>query len=60
MLSLLVLLTGIGFATVTDVQLNPLGTFFGVMSTGMVCVVSILTNTMQKAHDVNSFQMPVA
>ena len=57
MLSLLVLLTGIGFATVTDVQLNPLGTFFGVMSTGMVCVVSILTNTMQKAHDVNSFQM---
>lgn len=27
------------------------------MSTAMVCVVSILTNTMQKTHELSSFQM---
>lgn len=31
--------------------------FFGFMSTAMVCVVSILTNTMQKTHELTSFQM---
>ena len=35
----------------------PSGTFFGFMSTALVCVVSILTNTMQKTHEVSSFQM---
>ena len=55
--SLVILLAGIGAATVSDFQLNPLGTFFGFGSTALVCVVSILTNTMQKTHDMSSFQM---
>jgi|AntAceMinimDraft_11_1070367.scaffolds.fasta_scaffold116998_1 uncharacterized membrane protein YiaA len=48
---------GIGAATVSDVQLNPLGAFFGVASTACVCFVTVLTNTMQKTHELTSFQM---
>jgi hypothetical protein len=33
------------------------GTFFGFMSTAMVCIVSILTNTMQKTHEVGLYTM---
>lgn len=57
MFSLLILLFGIAIATITDISLNPLGTFFGLSSTCLVCLVAIYTNTMQKTHEISSFQM---
>uniref|UniRef100_A0A7S0SRB9 Sugar phosphate transporter domain-containing protein n=1 Tax=Mantoniella antarctica TaxID=81844 RepID=A0A7S0SRB9_9CHLO len=56
-MALVLLLGGIGAATVSDVQLNPLGAFFGVASTTCVCFVTVLTNTLQKTHELTSFQM---
>ncbi|KAK7410825.1 hypothetical protein VNO78_01960 [Psophocarpus tetragonolobus] len=55
--SLLVLLVGVGIATVTDLQLNALGSFLSLLAIITTCVAQIMTNTIQKKFKVSSTQL---
>ncbi|KAF3333593.1 Triose-phosphate Transporter family [Carex littledalei] len=56
-LSLSVLLLGVGIATVTDLQLNALGSILSVLAILTTCVAQIMTNTIQKKFKVSSTQL---
>ncbi|XP_044480082.1 UDP-xylose transporter 1-like [Mangifera indica] len=56
-LSLLVLLLGVAIASVTDLQLNILGTIVSLLAIATTCVGQILTNTIQKRLNVSSTQL---
>uniref|UniRef100_A0A0D6R5V3 Sugar phosphate transporter domain-containing protein n=1 Tax=Araucaria cunninghamii TaxID=56994 RepID=A0A0D6R5V3_ARACU len=55
--SLAVLLIGVGIATVTDLQLNLLGSVIAVLAILTTCVAQIMTNTIQKRFKVSSTQL---
>ncbi|XP_061959085.1 UDP-xylose transporter 1-like isoform X1 [Populus nigra] len=56
-LSLLVLLGGVAIASVTDLQLNFVGTILSLLAIVTTCVGQILTNTIQKRLNVSSTQL---
>ncbi|KAI3994189.1 hypothetical protein MKX01_012446 [Papaver californicum] len=56
-LSLSVLLMGVGIATVTDLQLNVLGSVLSLLAVLTTCVAQIMTNTIQKRFKVSSTQL---
>ncbi|KAF3454985.1 hypothetical protein FNV43_RR05433 [Rhamnella rubrinervis] len=55
--SLSLLLLGVGIASVTDLQLNILGTILSLLAIITTCVGQILTNTIQKRLNVSSTQL---
>mmetsp|Transcript_3966 Transcript_3966/g.4483 ORF Transcript_3966/g.4483 Transcript_3966/m.4483 type:complete len:315 (+) Transcript_3966:224-1168(+) len=55
--SLGVLLAGVGVATVTDMQLNFLGSILSGCALLTTCVAQIWTNTMQKKYTIGSTQL---
>ncbi|CAM6101169.1 unnamed protein product [Calypogeia fissa] len=56
-MSLMLLLVGVGIATVTDLQLNALGSVLSVLAIVTTCVAQIMTNTIQKRFKVSSTQL---
>lgn len=56
-LSLSILLMGVGIATVTDLQLNVLGSVLSLLAVLTTCVAQIMTNTIQKKFKVSSTQL---
>ncbi|XP_010934333.1 UDP-xylose transporter 1 isoform X1 [Elaeis guineensis] len=56
-LSLLVLLLGVGIASVTDLKLNLLGSILSLLAIATTCVGQIMTNTIQKRLKVSSTQL---
>ncbi|KAM3368786.1 hypothetical protein ACQJBY_016985 [Aegilops geniculata] len=56
-LSLMVLLLGVGIASVTDLELNLLGSVLSGLAIATTCVGQILTNTIQKKLKVSSTQL---
>ncbi|KAK7257699.1 hypothetical protein RIF29_31862 [Crotalaria pallida] len=56
-LSLFLLLVGVGIASITDLQLNFLGTILSLLAIATTCVGQILTNTIQKKLNVSSTQL---
>ncbi|KAJ6952972.1 UDP-xylose transporter 3 [Populus alba x Populus x berolinensis] len=56
-LSLTILLMGVGIATVTDLQLNVLGSILSLLAVLTTCVAQIMTNTIQKKFRVSSTQL---
>lgn len=56
-LSLTVLLMGVGIATVTDLQLNVVGSVLSLLAVVTTCVAQIMTNTIQKKFKVSSTQL---
>ncbi|KAG6415550.1 hypothetical protein SASPL_122963 [Salvia splendens] len=56
-ISLVVLLLGVGIATVTDLQLNVLGSVLSLLAIVTTCVAQIMTNTIQKKFKVSSTQL---
>lgn len=56
-LALTVLLLGVGIATVTDLQLNLLGSVLSVFAIVTTCIAQIMTNTIQKKFKVSSTQL---
>ncbi|KAK3154674.1 hypothetical protein QOZ80_2BG0193740 [Eleusine coracana subsp. coracana] len=55
--SLLVLLLGVGIASVTDLKLNLLGSILSALAIATTCVGQILTNTIQRKLKVSSTQL---
>ncbi|CAN0898837.1 UDP-xylose transporter 1 [Linum grandiflorum] len=55
--ALFLLLVGVGIASVTDLQLNGLGTVLSLLAILTTCVGQILTNTIQKRLNVSSTQL---
>ncbi|RLM80695.1 putative membrane protein [Panicum miliaceum] len=55
--SLLVLLLGVGIASVTDLNLNFLGSILSGLAIATTCVGQILTNTIQRKLKVSSTQL---
>ncbi|XP_057953277.1 UDP-xylose transporter 3 [Malania oleifera] len=55
--SLSILLLGVGIATVTDLQLNALGSFLSLLAVITTCISQIMTNTIQKKFKVSSTQL---
>ncbi|CAL0305324.1 unnamed protein product [Lupinus luteus] len=55
--SLGILLVGVGIATVTDLQLNALGSFLSLLAVITTCIAQIMTNTIQKKFKVSSTQL---
>ena len=55
--SLTILLLGVGIATITDLQLNALGSFLSFLAVITTCVAQIMTNTIQKKFKVSSTQL---
>lgn len=55
--SLTILLLGVGIATVTDLQLNVLGSVLSFLAIVTTCIAQIMTNTIQKKHKVSSTQL---
>ncbi|KAF0931790.1 hypothetical protein E2562_005768 [Oryza meyeriana var. granulata] len=55
--SLLILLLGVGIASVTDLKLNLLGSILSGLAIATTCVGQILTNTIQKRLKVSSTQL---
>ncbi|KAJ7964313.1 Nucleotide/sugar transporter family protein [Quillaja saponaria] len=55
--SLTILLLGVGIATVTDLQLNALGSVLSLLAVVTTCVAQIMTNTIQKKFKVSSTQL---
>uniref|UniRef100_A0A803MJP3 Sugar phosphate transporter domain-containing protein n=1 Tax=Chenopodium quinoa TaxID=63459 RepID=A0A803MJP3_CHEQI len=55
--SVLVVGNGVGIATVTDLQLNALGSFLSFLAVITTCVAQIMTNTIQKKFKVSSTQL---
>ncbi|KAG9445616.1 hypothetical protein H6P81_011744 [Aristolochia fimbriata] len=56
-LSLLVLLLGVGIASITDLKLNLLGSILSILAIATTCVSQIMTNTIQKRLNVSSTQL---
>ncbi|GLT34830.1 hypothetical protein SLA2020_093230 [Shorea laevis] len=56
-ISLAILLVGVGIATVTDLQLNVLGSILSLLAVVTTCVAQIMTNTIQKKFKVSSTQL---
>eukprot|EP00270_Netrium_digitus_P007769 TRINITY_DN2281_c0_g2_i2.p1 TRINITY_DN2281_c0_g2~~TRINITY_DN2281_c0_g2_i2.p1 ORF type:complete len:327 (-),score=46.98 TRINITY_DN2281_c0_g2_i2:355-1335(-) len=56
-LSLIILLVGVGIATVTDLELNFVGSVLSIFALVTTCVGQILTNTIQKTHRISSTQL---
>ncbi|MFQ6627344.1 hypothetical protein Gotur_004560 [Gossypium turneri] len=56
-LSLFLLLVGVGIASITDLQLNFVGTILSLLAIATTCVGQILTNTIQKRLNVSSTQL---
>ncbi|CAN4101114.1 unnamed protein product [Withania somnifera] len=56
-LALTVLLFGVGIATVTDLQLNLLGSILSLFAIVTTCIAQIMTNTIQKKFKVSSTQL---
>ncbi|KAL5203410.1 hypothetical protein ABZP36_014362 [Zizania latifolia] len=56
-LSLSVLLFGVGVATVTDLQLNAVGSILSLLAIITTCIAQIMTNTIQKKFKVSSTQL---
>ncbi|KAG5603132.1 hypothetical protein H5410_034502 [Solanum commersonii] len=56
-LALTVLLFGVGIATVTDLQLNLLGSVLSMFAIVTTCIAQIMTNTIQKKFKVSSTQL---
>lgn len=55
--SLVVLLLGVGIATVTDLQLNVLGSILSLLAIITTCIAQIMTNNIQKRYKVTSTQL---
>ncbi|XP_073031506.1 UDP-xylose transporter 2-like isoform X1 [Primulina eburnea] len=55
--SLGILLLGVGIATITDLQLNFLGSFLSFLAVVTTCVAQIMTNTIQKKYKISSTQL---
>ncbi|KAH7278067.1 hypothetical protein KP509_38G022300 [Ceratopteris richardii] len=55
--ALFVLLFGVGIATVTDLQLNFLGSVLAALAIITTCIAQIMTNTIQKKFKVTSTQL---
>ncbi|XP_068668081.1 UDP-xylose transporter 3 [Aristolochia californica] len=55
--SLSILLLGVGIATVTDLQLNVLGSVLSLLAVMTTCIAQIMTNTIQKRFKVSSTQL---
>ncbi|XP_068634664.1 UDP-xylose transporter 3-like [Aristolochia californica] len=55
--SLAILLVGVGIATVTDLQLNVLGSVLSLLAVVTTCIAQIMTNTIQKRFKVSSTQL---
>ncbi|KAI9095070.1 hypothetical protein K1719_026534 [Acacia pycnantha] len=55
--SLVILLVGVGIATVTDLQLNVLGSILSLLAIVTTCIAQIMTNTIQKKFKVSSTQL---
>lgn len=55
--SLSILLLGVGIATVTDLQLNALGSVLSLLAVITTCIAQIMTNTIQKKFKVSSTQL---
>eukprot|EP00250_Pteridium_aquilinum_P010718 c19586_g3_i1 orf=524-1591(-) len=55
--ALFILLLGVGIATVTDLQLNFLGSILALLAIVTTCVAQIMTNTIQKKFKVSSTQL---
>ncbi|PIA32494.1 hypothetical protein AQUCO_04500243v1 [Aquilegia coerulea] len=55
--SLSILLLGVGIATVTDLQLNVLGSVLSLLAVLTTCIAQIMTNTIQKRFKVSSTQL---
>ncbi|KAK1356214.1 UDP-xylose transporter 3 [Heracleum sosnowskyi] len=56
-LSLTILLMGVGIATVTDLQLNVVGSVLSLLAVVTTCIAQIMTNTIQKKFKVSSTQL---
>jgi len=56
-LALLILLAGVGIATVSDVELRPLGLIFGTLAVLSTAVFQIWQGTKQKEFQVNGTQL---
>jgi solute carrier family 35 protein E3 len=56
-ISLFILLIGVGIATVTDLQLNLVGSVLSLLAVLTTCVAQIMTNTIQKKFKVSSTQL---
>ncbi|XP_010931354.1 UDP-xylose transporter 3 [Elaeis guineensis] len=56
-LALIILLFGVGVATVTDLQLNVLGSVLSLLAVFTTCIAQIMTNTIQKRFKVSSTQL---
>ncbi|KAK3442315.1 hypothetical protein EUGRSUZ_B02510 [Eucalyptus grandis] len=55
--SLFVLILGVGIASITDLQLNFVGTVLSALAIVTTCIGQILTNTIQKKLNVSSTQL---
>eukprot|EP00250_Pteridium_aquilinum_P010719 c19586_g4_i1 orf=582-1343(-) len=55
--SLFLLLLGVGIATITDLELNVLGSVLSLLAIITTCVAQIMTNTIQKKFKVSSTQL---
>ncbi|KAK1321950.1 putative membrane protein [Acorus calamus] len=55
--TLTILLLGVGIATVTDLQLNVLGSVLSLLAVITTCIAQIMTNTIQKRFKVSSTQL---
>ncbi|VFQ76635.1 unnamed protein product [Cuscuta campestris] len=56
-IALAILLFGVGIATVTDLQLNLLGSILSLLAIITTCIAQIMTNTIQKKFKVSSTQL---
>ena len=59
-LALLILLAGVGVATVTDVQLRPLGLVYGALAVLTTAVFQIWQGTKQKEFEISGTQLQAA
>lgn len=55
--SLAILLLGVGIATITDLQLNLLGSMLSMLAVLTTCIAQIMTNSIQKKFKVSSTQL---
>jgi len=56
-ISLFILLAGVGVATVTDVQLRPIGFFWGSLAVLSTAIFQIWQGTKQKEFGINAMQL---
>ena len=56
-LALFILLAGVGVATVTDVELRPVGMCWGVLAVSTTAVFQIWQGTKQKEFGVSATQL---